>query len=191
MHSPIDTSLEKIRGFYERRKRMPSVSELASLFGFRSKNAAARLIGKLERDAGLEKDREGKLLPPDDWRELPVLGYVEAGFPSPAEEELIDTMSIDEYMIKHRERTYILTVKGDSMIDAGIMPGDLVLVERGVEPREGEIVIACVDGAWTMKYFKHRDGRVLLEPANPRYKPIFPNESLEIGAVVKGLVRRY
>lgn len=191
MEHAITSALDRIEGFYNSRKRMPSVGELANLFGYKSKNAAVRLISKLVAEAGLEKDETGRLLPPDDWGGIPMLGLVEAGFPSPAEEELIDTMSIDDYMIKHRERTYILTVKGDSMIEAGILPGDLVLVERGREPKEGQIVVANVDGGWTMKYFRRRDGHVVLEPANRRYKPIIPRESLEVGAVVKGVIRRY
>lgn len=170
---------------------MPSVGEIATLFGYSSKNAAARLINKLTIEAGLEKDKTGRLLPPDDWSEIPMLGYVEAGFPSPAEEELIDTMSIDQYLIKNKESTYILTVKGDSMIDAGIMPGDLVLVERGVEPKDGQIVIAEVDGAWTMKYFKKQGIKIWLEPANRNYKPIYPQVSLNTGAVVRAVIRRY
>ncbi len=187
----IQDQIKRIRTFYDSRKRMPSVSELARLFGYSSKTGAARIISKLVLEAGFEKDKEGKLLPPDDWGEIMMLGYVEAGFPSPAEEELIDTMSIDDYLIRNRERTFILTVKGDSMKDAGIMPGDLVLVERGLEPKDGQIVIASVDGQWTMKYFRKRGTSVLLEPANARYKPIIPNESLEIGAVVKGVIRKY
>lgn len=191
MDEKLQKAVEKIQSFYDTRKRMPSFGEIARIFGYKSKNASTRLIARLMADAGFEKDKQGKLLPPDDWGELRMLGFVEAGFPSPAEEELVDTLSIDDYLIRHRERTYILTVKGDSMRDAGIMPGDLVLVERGLEPKEGEIVIASVDGAWTMKYFKKKDGRVVLEPANKAFKTIVPNETLEIGAVVKGVIRKY
>src|SRR5437867_12859489 len=75
---------------------------------------------------------------------------VTAGFPSPAEEELADTMTLDEYLITNKEATYILKVNGESMIDAGILPGDLLLVKRGIDPRDGDIVIAQVDREWTM-----------------------------------------
>jgi len=81
---------------------------------------------------------------------VPVLGTVIAGFPSPAEEELADTMTLDEYLITNKEATYILKVNGESMIDAGILPGDLLLVKRGIDPRDGDIVIAQVDREWTM-----------------------------------------
>ena len=82
---------------------------------------------------------------------LPVLGYVIAGFPTPAEEELRDLLSFDEYLITRPNSSFILKVSGDSMINAGILPGDLVIVEKGRNPKTGDIVIAEVDGKWTMK----------------------------------------
>ena len=85
----------------------------------------------------------------------------------------------------------VLEVKGDSMIDAGIQEGDLVIVERGREPKPGDIVIAEVDGGWTMKYYRKKAGKVFLEAANKAYQPIYPEQDLKIAAVVKGVVRKY
>ena len=129
------------------------------LVGFRSRQAVSRLVDRLIAADLVTKDPEGKLIPTFSNGGVPVLGVVEAGFPSPAEEELIDTMSLDEYLIDNREATYILKVKGDSMLDAGIQPGDLVIVERTNHPRVGDIVIAEVDGEWTMKYLRKRAGK--------------------------------
>ena len=124
---------------------------------------------------------------------IPVLGVIEAGsgWPSPAEEELIDPMTLDEYLMPHKEATYLLKVTGDSMMEAGIMPGDLALVERGRDPKDGDIVIAEVDGSSTMKYYQKRGGRVVLVPANKKYKPIVPQEELRIAAIVKAVIRKY
>ncbi|OHB24177.1 MAG: repressor LexA [Parcubacteria group bacterium RIFOXYD2_FULL_52_8] len=192
---------EKILRFYRSRRRMPSYSEIADLCGFRSKNAVWRLVGRLERDGYVEKDKQGKILPKNLYGGMKLLGTIAAGFPSAAEEELVDTMSLDEYLIPKKEASYLLTVKGDSMIDAGIHEGDLVIVERGVTPKEGQIVIAEVDSEWTMKYYtiektqntKHRtpNGKVILVAANKKYKPIVPKEELKIEAVVRGVVRKY
>ena len=77
------------------------------------------------------------------------------------------------------------------MIEAGIMPGDQVLVERGIVPKNGDIVIAEVDGSWTMKYFRKRGGKVILVPGNKKYKPITPKEELRVTAVVKAVIRKY
>ena len=120
-----------------------------------------------------------------------VLGSVEAGFPSPAEEELVDTLSLDDLLIQNREATFLLKVSGDSMTGAGIMPGDMVLVDKGRTPKSGDIVIAQVDGEWTMKFLRTRKDGVLLVPANPKYQPIRPKNELKISGVVTAVVRKY
>jgi repressor LexA len=120
-----------------------------------------------------------------------ILGVVEAGWPSPAEEELLDTMSFDEYLAPNKAASYILRVSGDSMLDAGIHPGDMVLVERTSQTRDGDIVIAEVDGEWTLKYFRQQGQRVWLESANAAYPPITPERELQVVAVVRAVVRKY
>jgi len=100
-------------------------------------------------------------------------------------------MSLDEYLISNKEATYILKVNGNSMMDAAILPGDLLLVERGAQPRDGVIVIAQVDHAWTMKFFRRRGASVFLEAANKDYQPIHPQEELTIAAVVRAVIRKY
>lgn len=78
------------------------------------------------------------------------------------------------------------------MIDAGIQEGDLVIAERTArEPKDGEIVIAEVDGGWTMKYFKKKGNKVWLEPANKSYSPIYPEYDIKVAAIVKGVIRKY
>ena len=120
-----------------------------------------------------------------------VRGTVEAGFPSPAEEELVDTLSLDELLIQNREASFLLRVTGDSMTGAGIMPKDLVIVDRGRTAKSGDIVIAEVDGQWTMKYLRKRGENVTLVAANPRYQPIRPKHELRIAGVVTAVVRKY
>jgi SOS regulatory protein LexA len=180
-----------IRAFYRSHKRMPSYSELTAVVGFRSTNAAYKLATQLIDQGWLEKDAAGKLLPGPLFHRVPVLGTVTAGFPSPAEEELADTMSLDEYLITNKEATYILKVNGESMMGAGILPGDMLLVERGAEPRDGDIVIAQVDREWTIKFFRKRGRMVFLEAAHQDFKPIYPTEELKIAAVVRAVIRKY
>ena len=182
---------DKILGFYSSQKRMPSYAEIMKLVGFKSKNAVHKLIGRLVEEGAVRKDKTGRLIPSKLAGEIPLLGLVEAGFPSDAEEQALDTMDINDYLLERKEASYLLRVKGDSMIDAGIREGDLVMAERGRTPRVGDIVIACVDDGWTMKYLRMKNGRYYLEPANPRYKPIYPESDLNIAAVVKGVVRKY
>lgn len=85
----------------------------------------------------------------------------------------------------------MLEVKGQSMINAGIRPGDTALVERGREPRDGDIVIAQVDSKWTMKYYHVQGKRIALVPANPKFPTIYPKEELRVEAVVTAIIRKY
>src|SRR5262249_36557343 len=165
--------------------------ELTAVVGFRSTNATDTLVARLLDQGWMEKDAAGTLVPGPLFHAVPVLGTVAAGFPSPADEELVDTMSLDEFLITNREATYILKVTGESMIEAGILPGDMLLVERGAEPRDGDIVIAQIDREWTMKYFRRRGRQVFLEAANKDFKPIYPTEELKIAAVVRAVIRKY
>jgi len=187
----ISNRLEKIRKFYLKNNRMPSYSEVASLFGFRSKNAAYKLIGRLKELGLVYSDSTGRLLPGALKNSIKLLGSVTAGFPSPAEEELQDTMSLDEYLINNPNSTYLLKVEGDSMLGAGIQPGDLVLVDKNVTPKSGDIVIAQIDNEWTLKYFEKKGRAVYLRAANKKYPLIKPREELIIGGVVVANVRKY
>jgi SOS regulatory protein LexA len=183
--------VQAIVEFYHRHNRMPSFRELQQLCGFKSSRAAAKLAARLIELGFLAKDTTGKLLPTRYFREIRVLGVVAAGFPSPADEELLDTMDLHEFLIRNQAATYMIKVEGRSMIEAGIMPGDMVLVERGLEARDGDIVIAQVDNKWTMKYLRKRGRRAYLEAANKDFKPIYPKEELKIAAVVIGVIRKY
>jgi repressor LexA len=183
--------IKKISRFYYSQGRMPSFSEVGELLGLRSKNAVSKLITQLEKARVLSRDERGRLIPGSIRFPVRVLGTVEAGFPSPAEEELADTLSLDDMLIRNHEATFLLKVSGDSMSGAGILPGDMVIVDRGRTPESGDIVIAEVDGEWTMKYLKKRGNNVTLLPANPAYRPIKPRRELKIAGVVTAVVRKY
>lgn len=186
-----DSYKQKIFSFYQNKRRMPSYTEIMDLVGFKSKNAVFKLINKLVEEGVLSKDSQGRLSPLRLENEVPVLGLVEAGIPTTLDGMTLDTMSVDKYLIKDTEKTFLLEVKGDSMIDEGIMEGDLVIVERKHDAKDGDIVIAEVDGGWTMKFFRKKGNSIFLEPANKKYKPIYPEYDLKIAAVVKGVIRKY
>ena len=171
---------------------MPGYQEIMSLVGFKSKNAVYKLLNKLVDEGVFDKDSRGKLIPNKLIGEVPLLGLVEAGMPTSAEEQTLDTISIDEFLVNTKASTYMLEVKGESMIDAHIAEGDLVLVERTENAKVGDIVIADVDGGWTMKYYRRdKTGKVYLEPANKKFNNIYPEEYLNIAAVVKAVIRKY
>ena len=111
---------------------------------------------------------------------MQVQGSVVAGFPSPAEQYQEPPLDLNEHLIKHKAATYFVRVKGDSMIGEGIREGDLLVVDRSYSPKDGDIIIAAVDGDFTVKRLRMKletvNGRpvrrVSLEPANPAYPTI-------------------
>ncbi len=187
----LKSRIQEISHFYYQKGRMPSFSEIGELIGLKSKNAVSKLVIRLEELKVLARDEKGRLTPGSIKFPVRILGTVEAGFPSPAEEELADTRSLDEMLIQNHEATFMLKVSGDSMSGAGILPGDMVIVNKGQTPRSGDIVIAEVDGEWTMKYLRKRGDKITLMPANPKYKPIKPKNELKISGVVTAVVRKY
>ena len=187
----LQSRVREIERFYWKSGRMPSYTEIGDLLGFSSKNAVSKLVDKLEKLNIIGKDKSGKLIPRSLGKSVRVLGTVEAGFPSPAEEELVDNISLDDLLIQDRKATFLLKVSGDSMTGAGIMQGDMVIVDKGQKPKSGDIVIAEVDGEWTMKYLRKRGNDVTLIPANPKYQPIKPKNELKIAGVVTAVVRKY
>jgi len=187
----LKSRIRDISAFYHQKHRMPSFSEIGEMFRLSSKSSVHKVVGKLETIGVISKDKKGRLIPGSIKSPVKILGSVEAGFPSPAEEELADTISLDDLLIQNREATFLLKVSGDSMSGAGILPGDMVIVDKGQTPKSGDIVIAEVDGAWTMKYLRKRGESVTLIPANPNYKPIRPRNELKVAGVVTAVVRKY
>lgn len=187
----LESIREKLWRFFRREGRLPSYAEMCPLFGYASKNAVFQLMPKLIQAGFVEKSASGKLVPKKLSVPVKLLGSVQAGFPSPAEEELLDTLSLDDYLIKNPAATFLLKVSGDSMIDEGIKPGDLVLVDRGRTAKNGNIILAQIDGEWTLKFLEKKGRQVRLLAANPKYPPLVPKQELNLGGVIVGVVRRY
>ncbi len=185
----------KLEEFYGENKRMPTYSEMMKLFNFKSKNAIFKIVEKMVGAGIVAKDHLGRLIPTEIFAEnivsIPKLGFVTAGFPASVEEELVDTIKLDDLLIQKKNKTYLLTVDGDSMIDAHIDDGDMILVEKTNQAKDGDIVIANVDGEFTMKFLRKKGEKSWLEPANTKYKPIYPAHFLEVVAVLKVVVRKY
>ena len=187
----LQTVRNLITAFFRENRRMPSFGEMVDLLGVRSKSVVNFWVDKLIEADIIEKDDKGRLTFKKSAFAIPMAGSVQAGFPSPEEEALCDIMSIDEYLISRPDSSFLLKVSGDSMTGEGIMEGDLVVVEKGRQPRNGDVVIAEVDGEWTMKYFRKQGRQVILEAANPKYPIIRPKSELRLGGVVTAVVRKY
>jgi DNA polymerase V len=111
---------------------------------------------------------------------------IQAGFPSPAEDHIEEDINLQEYLVQHPSATFFLRVSGHSMKDAGIFHNDLIIVDSSHDPQQGDIVVAEVNGGFTVKTYHKEHGHIFLLPANPDYDPI--EVTKEMDAVVWGVV---
>ena len=159
------------------------VAEAAAGSAAPPRDGRAEVTYFMPRDAEimLPNDKAGEL-------RLPLFGTrVAAGFPSPADDHLENTLDLNEHLVRRPAATFFVRVQGESMTGAGINPGDILVVDRAEEARDGKIVIAALDGELTVKRLSRRDGRVMLMPENPAFEPIPVNE--EMSFVIWGVVR--
>jgi len=118
---------------------------------------------------------------------------VPAGFPSPADDHIEKALDLNEYLVTKKETTFFVKIKGDSMIDASIHDGDIVIVDRSKQAKIGSIILASVDGEFTIKILAKHLSQPRLLPANEKFKPIVINEGMqfEIWGVITGAVRKF
>ena len=125
---------------------------------------------------------------------LPMpISAVRAGFPSPAEDFAVNRLDLTQLLVVHPQATYLLRVAGASMRDAGIDDGDTIVVDKAIKPRHGHIVVAVVDGEFTVKHLHQRAGRVRLKAANPTFPDIIPKDGqmVEVWGVVTSCIKRF
>lgn len=125
---------------------------------------------------------------------LPLFSHkVAAGFPSPADDYIEGRLSLDEHLIQHKEATFFVRAKGNSMVGAGIFDGDLLVVDKSLTPSSGDIVIAVVDGDLTVKRLIKRGGTITLKPENHRFKEIefMDGQELQVWGVVTSTVKKF
>ena len=122
-----------------------------------------------------------------------IRGHVQAGFPSPAEDLGAQRIDLAQLLIKHSQSTYFLRASGHSMTEAGIFEGDILVVDRAIKPRNTHIVVAIVDGEFTVKLLSQRVGRIKLKSANPTYPDITPKDgqTIEIWGVVTSTIKQF
>jgi repressor LexA len=181
----------------------PTVREIAAKFRFTSPNAASCHIRALVAKGFLKtlpgRARTLRLSQPgvkDRPRprvvSIPIYGAIPAGRPTDAaqEQEGCVMMDVDTLGIKPTARTFALKVCGDSMVGKCILDGDIAIVEHGVQPRQGDVVAALIDGQVTLKTFVMQRGKPYLRAENPRYSNLIPQEELQIQGVMVALVRK-
>ncbi|MCP5057231.1 MAG: transcriptional repressor LexA [bacterium] len=187
-----------IRQFVDEKGYSPSLEEIGQAFGLSSVATVHKHVQHLVEKGFLKKawNRSRSVEPMDEERtglvELPLLGTVAAGAPIEAF-EVDERVAVPQEMVRRRGESFVLQVRGDSMIDEHIQDGDLVVIESRPEARNGETVVALVRGSEaTLKKFYKKGPKVILEPANQTLRPIeVPAEDVQIRGVVRGLLRSY
>ena len=189
---PNDRSyLAALQDYHRRHRALPSYSSIGELLGLRSKASVAGMVARLERAGYLQFTPDRRLAPTRRFFARPLAtATVRAGQPQRTDDASSEVVTLDDYLITRPSKTVLVRVKGDSMVDAGILEGDLAIVEKQATGRRGDIVVAIVDNELTLKTLDVERGRFVLRPANKAYPVIRPGESLEIFGVMVGLVRR-
>ncbi len=183
--------LARLRDYYARHRVMPSYARIGALVGLNSKASVAGMVLRLKGEGFLESSPDRRLKPGRRFFERSMDESVQAGLPSPAADAGSNTLSIDEHLIANPSKTVLIKVKGDSMTDAGIHPGDIVVVEKRSTAKAGDIVVAILDNEFTLKRFDLEKGRVVLRPENKAYPVIRPTGEPEIFGVAVGMFRKY
>jgi len=190
-----------VRQFLEQEGYAPSIEEIAAHFGLSSVATVHEHLRNLEAKGALRRDPnrsralevvDGGAQRRTEAVELPLLGRVAAGSPIEAISD-DETIAVPEDLLG-REETFVLRVEGDSMVDEHIADGDYVIVERRETARDGERVIALIDGeSATLKTFRtENDGTIRLEPANPNHRPQrYASDRVRIQGVAIGVLRKY
>lgn len=176
----------------------PSFQEMQNYLGLKSKSNVHRLIGALEQQHLLHRTPKmaRSVAPQDaianDVIQIPLYGKIAAGLPIEAVANETETISVPASMTGNGQY-YALLVEGDSMINAGILNGDTVIIKRANQANDGDIVVALIDGYdVTLKRLRKRASSIALEPANPAYETrIFTTDRVEIQGILSGLMRSY
>lgn len=183
--------LEKLRDYYAEHRVLPSFSGIANLVGLNTTSAVSTFVQRMKRQEYLDSAPDRRLQPGKRFFEREVIDRIRAGVPEPANDVLPQTFDIDGYLIDKPSQTMLLTVTGDSMVDAGLLNGDVLVVVRNAPAELGDIVVALVDGEMTVKYLAKDKNGFYLRPGNEQYEVIRADSQFELLGVVTGSFRKY
>lgn len=185
------TYLSKLQDYYQKHQVIPSYAAMGKLWGISAKSWVANCVARMKDEGYLKLAPDKRLGPGPRFFERRVAhAPVRAGLPTSALEDGYDLVTIDDYLVKLPSKTTLVRVKGDSMIDAGILEDDLIVVEQQPNANVGDIIVAIVDDEFTIKYLERERGAFVLKPANKAYPTIRPKGKLEVFGVMVGLVRK-
>jgi SOS regulatory protein LexA len=184
--------LSKLQNYYAKHHSFPSYARLCSVLGLAAKSAVNKVLLRLAEQGYLKRTVDEVWVPAESFFERKLSGTpVVAGLPTFVSNVTADPFMIDQFLINNPSKTILVPVQGDSMVNAGINDGDVVVVEIGSMANTGDIVVAAIDGQFTVKTLGKKQGKAVLLAANDSYPVIRPEKSLEIIGVIVGLIRKY
>jgi len=188
--SDLSGHLGALQDYFTENGVIPSLTELGKLWGIAGRAWTHRVVARLKEEGFLEESPGRRLKPGERFFERTVADTVRAGLPQVANDIGRETHAIDRFLIDRPSETELFQVRGDSMVDAGIREGDFAVVEKTRSAMPGDIVLAFVDGDFTLKTLARDKDGFYLEAANKAYPPIRPRQGLEIHGVMVGLFRK-
>lgn len=188
--SDLSGHVGALQDYFVKNGVIPSLTELGKLWGIAGRAWTHRVVARLKDEGYLEESPGRRLKPGARFFERTVADTVRAGLPQPANDSARDAFAIDHFLIDKPSETELFQVRGDSMIEAGIHEGDFVVVEKVRSAVPGDVVLAFVDGEFTLKTLARDKRGFYLEAANAAYSPIRPEQNLEIHGVMVGLFRK-
>ncbi|XZG69096.1 LexA family protein [Chitinibacteraceae bacterium HSL-7] len=184
--------LGKLQNYYASYRNLPSYAVIGELLGMASKSAVSALVKRLTLAGFIEMTPDKRLAPTKRFFERELSDFnVPAGLPAAANDALSEALSIDDYLIQRPSDTVLVSVRGESMVEAGIHDGDIAVIEKRHAARVGDFVVAIVDGEFTLKELSRDQTGYLLLPHNASFDPIRPEQTLEIFGIMVGLIRKY
>ena len=193
---PLDifSYLGKLQDYYAKEKIIPSTTQLSALWNVKARSWTHQIVQRLKEEGFLENAPGGRLRPAPRFFERTVGHRVRAGMQQQASDVQPELLRIDDYLIEKPSQTILFPVRGDSMVDLGILEGDMVIIERSNSASVGQVVLGIVDNEFTLKVLaKDQDG-YYLEARNEKrsadYPPIRPEQKLEIYGFYVGLIRK-
>ncbi len=189
--SSFEQYLASLKKYMFKHRQLPSFEVMLSVLGVRSKSAVHHFFQQLIEYGFITKDDSG-YEPTGKLFSLPAFESIRAWFPTVPTEETRSDINIYDYLVPNPDWVILVKVVWDSMKDAGIMQWDMVVVDKNKTAQPGDIVIAEIDGEFTMKYLeKEKKKWLFLRPWNPHYMDLFPKKSMSVVGVVTGTFRSY
>lgn len=170
---------------------LPSLSAIKELLGYKSKNSVAQYFNVLKKKNIIEEKNSRYYISQDFLGARLFSSKVRAGFASAMEDEIENLISFDRELELNKTNVFIFRVSGDSMVDLGIFEGDYVSIKKSSYAQDKDIVLANIDGGFTLKTYRNKNNKVWLEPANKNYPNLYPRSSLVIFGVALGIMRKF